>query len=127
MTEFTVHMANRPGMLAQLTEVFAFHGVHIEALSAYGMDEEAYVRIVVQDEAAARRALRKAGLSATERSILTTIISHEPGALAKLTRSLAESGVNIDALYLLNSTVDGQEFAVVVNDTETASRRLRAI
>lgn len=126
MTEFTVRMANRPGMLAELTELLAFHGVHIEALSAYGMDEEGYVRLVVQDETAARRALRKAGLAATERTILKTIISHEPGSLARLTRSLADSGVNIDALYLLNSNADGQEFALIVNDAELAGRRLHA-
>lgn len=126
MIEFTVQLANRPGMLAQLTETLAYHGVHIEALSAYGMNDEGFVRMVVQDDAAARRALRKAGLVASERSIVTTIISHDPGSLARMTRSLAESGVNVDALYLLKSTSEGQEFALVVSDPDTARHRLQA-
>ncbi len=127
MTEFTVQMANRPGQLAELTEALAFAGVNIEALAAFGIDEEGYVRIVVADAAAARRTLRKAGLAFSERSILTTVISHEPGSLARLTRKLASSGVNIDALYLLNTHADGQEFALVVAEAEPTEQLLRAL
>lgn len=126
MTEFTVRMANRPGQLAELTEALAFAGVNIEALAAFGVDEEGYVRIVVSDAATTRRTLRKAGLAHTERSILTTVISHEPGSLAKMTRKLATSGVNIDALYLLNSHADGLEFALVVEEAEPAKQLLNA-
>lgn len=127
MTEFTVQMANRPGQLAGLTEALAFAGVNIEALAAFGIDEEGYVRIIVADASVARRALRKAGLAFTERSILTTVISHEPGSLAKLTRKLAASGVNIDALYLLNSHADGLEFALAVAEAEPAEQLLQAL
>ena len=86
-------------MLADLTESLAFAGVEIEALAAYGLDEDGFVRLVVQDPLIARRALRKAGVVATERPILTTVISHEPGSLARMTRQLAHAEVNIDALY----------------------------
>jgi len=127
MTEFTVRMANRPGQLAELTEALAFAGVNIEALAAFGIDEEGYVRIIVADPSAARRTLRKAGLAFSERSILTTVISHEPGSLARLTRKLASSGVNIEALYLLNSHADGQEFALVVAEAEPAEHLLQAL
>ncbi len=126
MTEFTVHIANRPGMLADLTETLAYAGVNVEALAAYGVGEEGYVRLVVTDAATTRRTLRKAGLASTERKILTTIISHEPGSLARIARQLANSEVNIDALYLLNSTSDGLELAIAVADTETAREHLEA-
>lgn len=119
-------MANRPGMLADLTETLAFAGVNIEALAAFGVGEEGYARLVVHDAVTARRTLRKAGLASTERKILTTIISHEPGSLAKMTRQLANSHVNIEALYLLNSTSDGLELAIAVADTEAAKAHLQA-
>jgi len=125
MTEFTIRLANRPGMLADLTESLAYAGVEIEALAAYGLDEDGFVRLVVQDPTVARRALRKAAVVASERPILTTVISHEPGSLARMTRQLAHAEVNIDALYLLNSTPDGLEFAVAVEEPETAHGHLR--
>jgi hypothetical protein len=120
MKEFTVNLANRPGMLASLTEILAEAGVTIEALAAFGLDDEGHVRVIVDNAEATRRALRTAGLSATERSVLTTTLSHQPTSLSAMTRSLANSGVNIDAMYLLNSCADGLEFAVAVDEPERA-------
>ncbi len=124
MTEFTVNLANRPGMLAALTETLAEAGVNIEALAAFGVNEEGFVRLIVDNAHAARTALRGAGLTASERSVLTTTLSHRPGTLAKMARSLADSGVNIDAMYLLNSSPDGLEFAVAVDEPDLARPHL---
>jgi len=125
MTEFTVSLANRPGMLAALTETLAAAGVTIEALAAFGLDDEGYVRVIVDDAPATRQALRTAGLTSTERTILTTTLSPRPTSLAEMARSLADVGVNIDAMYLLNSCDDGLQFAVAVDDAERARPQLR--
>ena len=125
MTEFTVNLANRPGMLAALTETLAAAGVTIEALAAFGLDDEGYVRVIVDDAAEARQSLRAAGLIFTERAILTTTLSPRPNSLAEMARSLADSGINIDAMYLLNSCAAGLEFAVVVDEPERARPHLQ--
>ena len=124
MTEFSVRLANRPGMLAALAETLASAGVNIEALAAFGFDEEGLVRLIVNDAATARRALREAGLQATEREVLTTVLENRPGSLAKMARQLADGGVNIDAVYLLNSRAEGLEFAVAVRELEVARQQL---
>lgn len=126
MREFTVNLANRPGMLAALTETLANAGITIEALAAFGLDDEGQVRVVVDDADATRHALRSAGLTAVERTILTTTLSPRPTSLAEMTRALADSGVNIDAMYLLNSCADGLEFAVAVDEPERALPHLQA-
>ncbi len=41
-------------------------------------------------------------------------------ALSGLTRSLADAGVNIDAIYVLRANADGIEFALSVDQPETA-------
>jgi hypothetical protein len=120
MTEFVVHMDNRPGMLASLTEVLAGAGVNIEALAAFGFDGEGVVRLVVDDATLARRALREAGLAAEEKQVLTTYLPHSPGQLATVARKLADSGVNIDAVYVINASSDGIELAIAVDQPETA-------
>ena len=120
MTEFVVHMDNRPGMLASLTEVLAGAGVNIEALAAFGFDGEGVVRLVVDDATLARRALREAGLAAEEKQVLTTFLPHAPGQLASVARKLADSGVNIDAVYVINASTDGIELAIAVDQPETA-------
>ena len=124
MTEFIVRMANRPGMLASLTETLAGAGVNINALAAFGMDEEGIVRLVVDEPKIARRALEEAGLHVEEHQVLTTYIPHRPGQLADVTRRLADAGVNIDALYVLHTNSEGIELAIAVDQPEEARPHL---
>ncbi|MBN2114691.1 MAG: hypothetical protein JW785_11270 [Acidimicrobiia bacterium] len=124
MTEFTVRLANRPGMLAMLAERIASAGINLEALAAYGIGEEAQVRLMVDDAATARSVLRRAGLAFDEREILVTTLPHSQGAVATMARALADAGVNIDAIYLLRCSAEGMEFAVAVDDPDAARPRL---
>jgi len=116
MTEFTVHLPNRPGSLADLAERLAAVGINIEALAAIGMDESGTVKLIVDDEAATRRLLEHHGMMFEERRVITTMLPHRPGSVAAMTRRLADAGMNIDAMYLLRTTPEGLEFAVAVDD-----------
>ena len=124
MREFIVHLANRPGMLAHLTEAMASAGVSIEALAAFGIDSAAKVHVVVNDEPTARRVLSQNGIHYDEREVLTTTLPNDPGAVAAMARGLAEGGVNIEAMYLLRSSVEGLEFAIAVDNYEPARNQL---
>jgi hypothetical protein len=120
MTEFVVKMENRPGRLASLTEALAAFGVNIEALAAYGTDGDGTVRLIVDDAATTRRVLDEAALANEEHTVLTAHLPHRPGELAQLTRSLADAGVNIDALYVLRANASGIELAISVDQPATA-------
>jgi hypothetical protein len=120
MTEFTIHLANRPGQLAGLAKVMSDGGVNIDALAAFGLEDFGVVRMVVSDAEGARRVIDDAGLVAEERRVLTTVLSHRPGALAALTQSLADAEINIDGLYVLRSHQDEIELAIAVEDEEAA-------
>lgn len=121
MTEFTVRLANAPGMLAALAEQLDAAGVHIEAVAAFGAGARGVVHLVVSDTTTARTVLRAAGMQFEERPLLTTELPHQTGALARMTRQLADVGVNIEALYLLRSSAEGLEFAVAVDRPDIAS------
>jgi hypothetical protein len=125
MTEFVVSMENRPGRLASLTELLASSGVNIEALTAYGHDGEGTVRLIVDDADAARRVLSEAGLRNEERTVLAVTLPHRPGELARLTRSIANAGVNIDAIYLLRASAEGVELALSVDEPDAALPHLQ--
>lgn len=127
MTEFVVAMENRPGRLASLTEALGAAGVNIEALTAYGYDSEATVRLITSDQSGTERVLDEAGLRYEERTVLTVHLPHRPGELARLTRSLADAGVNIDALYVLQTSADGIELALSVDQPETALPHLQVL
>lgn len=120
MIEFVVKMENRPGRLASLTEALAAFGVNIEALAAYGHDGDGTTRIITSDAATTRRVLEEADLRSEEHTVLVVQLPHRPGELARVTRLLADAGVNIDALYVLRANSDGIELAISVDQPETA-------
>jgi hypothetical protein len=121
MTEFTVHMANRPGQLAALADKLAAAGVHIEALAAFSQGDDSTVRLMASDVAEARRVLAEAGVQFEEQRVIETVIKDEPHALAAMTRKLADSGVNIEAMYLLHANGDSLHFALAVDDHSIAA------
>ena len=116
MREFIIHLENRPGRLASVTEALATASVNIEALSAHGSGVESVLRLIVDDAPLARRALDEAGLGFEEREVLTAQLPNEPGALASITRRLADANVNIDALYVLATSSNGMEVAIAVDE-----------
>jgi hypothetical protein len=124
MTEFTVRLANRPGMLAMLIEQIASAGVGVEALAAFGVGEEGQVRMMVDNAQTARVVLRRIGVAFEEREVLVTSLPHRAGSLAAMARRLADAGVNIEAIYLLRSSADDLEFAVAVDEVSTARGHL---
>jgi len=120
MTEFIVDMENQPGRLASLTEALAAFDVNIEALTAYGRNGEGTVRLITSDSPTTRRVLDEAALHFEENTVLTVQLPHRPGELARLTRALADAGVNIDALYVLRANSDGIELAISVDQPMSA-------
>lgn len=125
MNEFTVHMANRPGQLAKLTDMLAGAGVHIEALAAFSMGEDSVVRLMASDSDEARRVLHEAGIPFNEQRVIETVVKDDPYALAQMTKNLAQSGVNIEAMYLLHANGDSRHFAVAVDDRASALSQLQ--
>jgi len=127
MTEFIVDMENRPGRLASLTEALAAFDVNIEALTAYGHNGDGTVRLITSDAPTTRRVLDEAALKFDEHTVLAVSLPHRPGELARLTRSLADAGVNIDALYVLRANADGIDLSISVDQPETALPHLEVL
>lgn len=125
MIEFTIRLANAPGMLAAVTEVLANANVNIETLAASAEGDEGTVRIIVDDPAVARRALQEAGASFSERGVLTTTLRNSPGSLAQFAHQLAASRSNIDSMYLVN-TREGEYTLAIGLDQGEASEEIRA-
>ena len=75
---------------------------------------------MVDDEVTTRSVLRRAGVAFEEREVMITTLPHRPGALATMARRLADAGVNIDAVYLLNSSAEGLDFALAVDEVAAA-------
>ena len=117
MKDLMIALENRPGALAEMGDALGRAGVSIEGGGAFVVDGHGVAHFLFEDGAAARRALEAAGIQVLdEREVLVQRLNQtEPGQLGKISRRMAEAGVNIEVLY---SDHDHQ-LILVVDDIAT--------
>lgn len=101
MKDLTIVLPDHPGSLAAMGEALGRAGVSIEGGAAFVVAGEGVAHFLVADGDAARQALAAAGIQVgSVRDVLVQRLRQdEPGQLGKLTRRMAEAGVNIEVLY----------------------------
>jgi hypothetical protein len=102
--DLTVSLEDRPGALADLGEALGNAGVNIEGICGLGVEGRGIIQVLVEDAAAARKALEGAGIKVEgEADPMVAEISGSadtPGELGRMARAIANAGVNIQAMYL---------------------------
>lgn len=120
-TDLTLTMQDRPGELAKLGETLGNAKVNIEGGCAVTGAGKGEIHILVEDAAAARAALKGAGIAvAAEREVLVVDAKDRPGELGRITRKLADAGVNIQLFYITM----GMKLVFGVDDSKKAKAAL---
>ncbi|MEP6569543.1 MAG: amino acid-binding ACT domain-containing protein [Acidobacteriota bacterium] len=101
MKDLAIALDNRPGALAEMGDALGRAGVSVEGGGAFVVNGEGVAHFLFHDGAAARNALEAAGINVlADREVLVQRLHQAlPGQLGKITRRLADAGVNIEALY----------------------------
>ena len=97
--QFSVFLENRVGALAELCELISTRSINLLAICAIDTVEEAVLRMVAEDEAAALEILKGAGFHAVETEVFLVELDNVPGATGRMATRLAHAGVNIDYIY----------------------------
>jgi hypothetical protein len=124
-TDLTVILEDRPGTLAEMAEALAGAGINIEGGGGFPIEGRGVMHILVEDAAAARRALEGTGAKVEgEREVVVTSVDDRPGALAEVARRAADARVNIDLCYLTTSAqlvLGGPDIAALRSAISTAA------
>jgi hypothetical protein len=120
--EFDVVLPDRPGELGRLATTFAEKGVNIDAIAAHTAFGKGYVAVLPAEPGRARDALKGAGLTFTEKTVLTVQLEDRPGTLAELAKRLGAAGVNITSLVPIGARGGTVQLAIGVDDVEKARR-----
>ena len=101
MKDLTIALDNRPGALAAMGDALGRAGVSIEGGGAWVVNGRGAAHFLFEDGAAARSALQAAGIQVLDQRevLIQRLNQDEPGQLGKLTRRMAQAGVNIEVLY----------------------------
>ena len=116
MKDLAIALDDRPGALAEMGDALGRAGVSIEGGGAWVVNGAGVAHFLFEDGEAARNALEAAGITvlAVNDVLVQRLNQSEPGQLGKLTRRMADAGVNIEVLY---SDHDHQ-LILVVDDYE---------
>ena len=118
--DITVLMENRPGALADVAEALGKAGINIEGMCGFVSAGQGVGHLLVQDPAAARRALSGLCEIRDEREVLVVELEDRPGALGDVARRMAEAGVNVELGYVTVAT----QIVLAVSDIEKARAAL---
>jgi hypothetical protein len=101
MRDLAIRLENRPGALAEMGEALGSAGVSVEGGGAFLFDGRAIAHFLFEDSVAARKALEEKGITVLEdREVLVQRLKQDqPAQLGKISRMMAEAGVNIEVIY----------------------------
>jgi hypothetical protein len=116
MQDLAIALENLPGALSDMGDALGRAGVSIEGGGAFAIHGQGVAHFLFRDGAEARRALEAAGIRVLQQRevLIQRLRQDQPGQLGKLTRRMAEAGVNIEVLYSDHE----QQLILVVDDIE---------
>src|SRR5438034_9819432 len=105
LKDLTIELDEKVGSVASAAESIGTAGVDIEGSCGFVVGGKGVGHVLVADPGKARQALQTAGARVTgEQDVLILDIEDKPGSLGKLTRKIADAGVNLNAVYLATKT-----------------------
>lgn len=113
VTQFSIFLANKAGVLSRIFREMARSKINISALAMMDAAEHGVLRMVTDDPDAARRTLSTLNLPITETDCLAVTLANRPGAVADVCEKLAAAHINVSYLYCTTGASGGKTLAVI--------------
>jgi hypothetical protein len=103
--DFTIVVPHTKGSLATLAEELGREKINVEGLCAVEQNGSVIFHLLTTDKATTGRAITKIGYKVTrETEVIVERVENHPGMLGKVTRRLADAGINLTVAYLATDT-----------------------
>jgi hypothetical protein len=123
ITQFSLFLVNKPGMLSNICRELAKAKINIEALTMMDAQEHGVLRLIVSEPERARQLLRRLNVTMTETEVLAVPMSNRPGAVADVLERLSDHHVNISYVYCTTGAAGGRSVGVFkVGDMKKAMK-----
>ena len=97
--QISVFLENRPGKIAEFTELLSENGIDMRALSLAEAEDFGIVRMIVDQVYNTSTVLKDAGYVFSITNVVAVAIPDEPGGLNKVIHVLGKNEVNVDYMY----------------------------
>ena len=124
--QISIFVENRPGRLAEITDIISQNGINIRALSIADTTHFGILRIIVDHPNQVEKVLKEHGMTVSITSVLAVKLEDQPGSLAKVLKLLADENIAIEYMYAFLSR-EGNDAAYVVLRIEEDLRAERLL
>lgn len=114
--QLSIFVENKPGRLAEITEVLAVANVDILAISVADTSDFGILRVIVDKPDEAVKAIKAAGMTVSLTNVIAVGIDDQPGSFAKSARVLADAGLTIEYVYAFVSRDKGMAYIIIRAD-----------
>lgn len=119
--QISVFLENKPGRLAEFTDVLSQNDIDLRALSLAEAEDFGIVRIIVDDVYKTSTVLKDANYVFSITKVLAVAIPDEPGGLSKVIRVLGDNDVNVEYMYAFITRKKGLAYMIFrVEDNQKA-------
>ena len=127
MKVLNIIQEDHPGLLAEVTTVLEEEGITVHDFAGLTVGNTAVLSLTIERDQEAFRLLSDAGYRVIASEHLLIRLEKHPGALAELSRRLAQENVNVRGMHIVNNDETAGIVALETVDYEKAREVLKDI
>jgi hypothetical protein len=126
LQQLSLFLENRPGQLKFPCQVLGKAGIDILTMSLADTQQFGILRLIVKEEARAKKALEEAGCVVNLTEVLAIEVPDRPGGLGELLEAFDQAGLSIEYVYPFATGKRGSTAVLVfrLEDPDGAAGRL---
>ena len=125
-TQYSIFMVNKPGVLAKVLNEFAQVKLNVIALTMTDTVEHGVMRVVATPSKKVAKVLEKLNMPHSLTEVLCVTLPNSSGAMAGVTKKLAEAHINISYAYCTAGARGGRTSCILkVSDMKKAMKVLK--
>lgn len=97
--QISVFMENRPGRLAEITNVLSENNIDMRAINIADTTDFGILRMIVNDPKRAEKVLRENNMTASTTDVIAVSIDDTVGAFSKVIMLLKKEDISIEYIY----------------------------
>lgn len=123
--QLTVFVENKKGTIVSVTDILAKNNINLRALSIAETEDFGILRLIVNDEEAAKKVLEENGYLIKIVDVVGVKIGDEPGKLTSALSVLDKADINVEYLYAFMARTEKHAYVVLrVEDNFSAEDKL---
>ena len=125
--QLTIFLENKKGTMVSVTDILAKNNVNIRALSVAETQDFGILRLIVNDEKTAMKALAEHDYLAKSFEVVGVKIGDQPGKLTAALTVLEQADINVEYMYAFMTRTQKHAYGVLrVEDNAAAEAALES-